>query len=103
MHLLEIIVKEKEGIQLLNEFFSLRYTDGISKIDVFNERLQVLKDTTLSITEEVVKMPSKLRIKQLNFLDLFDQYKFDPIRQNNMVHEDIVTEYKVAMSSTLVC
>ena len=40
--------KEKNGILLLNEFFSLRYTDGISKIDVFNERLQALKETLLS-------------------------------------------------------
>ncbi len=69
--------KEKEGIQLLNEFFSLRYTDGISTIDVFNERLQVLKETSLSITEESVKKTSKLRVKQLNFLDLFNQYECD--------------------------
>lgn len=38
--------KEKDGVQLLNEFFSLKYTDGINTIDVFNERLQVLKDAS---------------------------------------------------------
>ena len=86
--------KEKEGIQLLNEFFSLRYTDGINTIDILNERLQVLKDTSLSITDEVVKMPSKLRVKQLNFLDLFNQYEFEPITQNGMVHEDCIIECK---------
>lgn len=64
--------KEKDGIELLNEFFSLRYTDGISKIDVFNERLQTLKETSLSITEESVKMTSKACVKQLNLLDHFD-------------------------------
>ena len=85
--------KEKDGIQLLNEFFSLRYTDGINTIDVFNERLQVLKETSLSITEESVKMTSKSRVKQLNFLNLFDQYKFEPITHNDMVCEDIEIEY----------
>ena len=85
--------KEKEGIQLLNEFFSLRYTDGISTIDVFNERLQALKETLLSTTEESVKIISKSRVKQLNFLDLFDQYEFEPITQNDMVCEDIELEY----------
>lgn len=64
--------KEKDGIELLNEFFSLRYTDGISKIDVFNERFQTLKETSLSITEESVKMTSKACVKQLNLLDHFD-------------------------------
>ena len=86
-------LKEKDGKQLLNEFFSLKYTDGISTIDVFNERLQVLKEASLSITEESVKMTSKSRVKQLNFLDLFDQYEFEPITQNDMACEDIEVEY----------
>ena len=64
--------KEKDGIELLNDFFSLRYTDGISTIEVFNERLQALKETSLSITEESVKMTSKACVKQLNLLDHFD-------------------------------
>lgn len=85
--------KEKDGIKLLNEFFSLKYTDDINTIDVFNERLQILKDTSLSITEEVVKVTSKPRVKQLNFLDLFDQYELDPITQNFMVREDIEVKY----------
>lgn len=85
--------KEKDGIQLLNEFFSLRYTDGISMINVFNKRLQILKETSLSNTEESVKKTSKSRVKQLNFLDLFGQYEFEPITQNDMVCEDIEIEY----------
>ena len=87
---------EKDGVQLLNEFFSLRYTDGINTIDLFNKRLKVLKDTSLSITVEVIKRTSKPRVKQLNFLDLFDQYEFEPITQNSMVHEDNVIEYNDA-------
>ena len=85
--------KEKDGIQLLNEFFLLRYTDSISTIDVFNERLQILKETSFSIIEESVKMTSRSRVKQLNFLDLFDQYEFEPITQNDMVCEDVELEY----------
>lgn len=85
--------KEKDGIQLLNEFFSLRYTDDINTIDVFNEKLQVLKDASLSITEEVIKITSKPHVKQLNFLDLFDQYELEPITQNFMVREDIEVKY----------
>ena len=89
--------KEKDGIQLLNEFFSLRYIDGINTIDVFNERLQVLKDTSLSVTEEIVKITNKSRVRQLNFLELLDQYEFEPITQNDLVCEDNTVEYKAAL------
>lgn len=85
--------KEKDGIKLLNEFFSLKYTDEINTIDKFTERLQLLKNTSLSVTEEVIKRTSKPRIKQLSFLDLFDQYELEPIKQNFMVREDIEVEY----------
>ncbi len=85
--------KEKEGIQLLNKFFSLRYTNGINSLEFFEKRLQVLKETSLSVTEEVVKKFDKPRVKQLNFLDLLDQYELDPITQNCMVREDIKVEY----------
>ena len=81
--------KEKDGIQLLNEFFLLRYTDSISTIDVFNERLQILKETSFSITEESVKMTSRSRVKQLNFLDLVNQYEFEGHLQN---HVDYLTQ-----------
>lgn len=85
--------KEKDGIKLLNEFFSLKYTDEINTIDKFTERLQLLKNTSLSVTEEVIKRTSKPRIKQLSFLDLFDQYELEPIKQNFMIREDIEVEY----------
>ena len=78
---------------MLNEFFSLKYTDEINTIDKFTERLQLLKNTSLSVTEEVIKRTSKPRIKQLSFLDLFDQYELEPIKQNFMVREDIEVEY----------
>ncbi len=75
--------KEKDGIQLLNEFFSLRYKSGITTIDDFYERLQVLKDASVPIAVEVVERASKPHVRQLNFLELFDQFEFKPIPQNN--------------------
>ena len=87
--------KEKDGVQLLNEFFTLKYTCGINTIDVFNKRLQVLKETSLSIPEKVVERINNPCVKQLNFFDLFNQYEFEPITQNGLVREDNVVEYKV--------
>ena len=85
--------KEKEGVLLLNEFFSLRYTDGIRSLKIFNEKLQFLKETSLSVTVEKVERINKPRVKQLNFFDLFDQYELEPITENCMVREDIEVEY----------
>ena len=39
------------------------------------------------------KTSNKIIPKQLNFLDLLDQYELDPITQNCMVREDIEVEY----------
>lgn len=88
--------KEKDGVQLLNEFFFLRFTDGINTIDDFYKRLQALKRTASLITVEVVKSISKPRVRQLSIFDLFDQYEFDPITQNDLVCEDNSVEYKTA-------
>lgn len=38
-------------------------------------------------------------IRQLNFLDLFDQYELEPITQNIMVHEDYEIEYSKSYKS----
>ena len=85
--------KEKEGLLLLNEFFSLRYTDGIRSLKIFNEKLQFLKETSLSVTVEKVERINKPRVKQLNLFDLFDQYELEPITQNSMLHESAEIQY----------
>lgn len=85
--------KEKEGVLLLNEFFSLRYTDGIRSLKIFNEKLQFLKETSLSVTVEKVERIHKPRVKQLNLFDLFDQYELEPITQNSMLHESAEIQY----------
>lgn len=86
-------MNEQEGVLLLNEFFFSRYTDGIISLELFNDRLQILKNTSLPVTVEVVKKIDTSRVKQLNFFDLFDQYELEPITQNCMVREDIKVEY----------
>lgn len=85
--------KETEGVQLLNDFFSLRYTENITTLDTFIKKLQALKDTSLSVKIEMVKRKSKPFVKQLNFLALFDQYELDPITENCMLREGIEVEY----------
>lgn len=88
---------ENAGVQLLNEFFSLKYIDGKNTIDIFNNRLRTLKDTSVSISVEVIKSINKPCVRQLNFFDLFEQYEFEPITQNDIVSEDNVIEYKTAL------
>ncbi|MBP5683066.1 MAG: site-specific DNA-methyltransferase [Bacteroidales bacterium] len=39
---------------------------------------------------------NQVHIKQLNFLNLFEQYAFEPITQNSMIRETISIEYKTA-------
>lgn len=85
--------KEKDGVHLLDEFFSLRYTCGINSLEIFNEKLQTLKDAPLSVSVKVVERINKPRIKQLNLFDLFDQYELEPITQNFIVREDPEIEY----------
>ena len=77
-------------ISILNHFFYDKYALGVSNIDYYYDELNSIK------TDKVVKVSKKLtplHIKQLNFLDLFEQYAFDCITENSMVSEDINTEY----------
>ena len=53
-----------------------------------NELDGIVVDSSANKTIEKTR-----RIKQLNFLDLFDQYSDNPIVENCMVHEDIDIEY----------
>lgn len=51
--------------------------------------------------EKVVK-PTKQAYKQLNFLDLFDQYADSPIVENYMAHEEL-SEYGMRIDTTKNC
>ena len=55
------------------------------------ENLNKIKSITYEKKQEKRKIK---RIKQLNFLALFDKYADNPIVENYMVHEDIPTSYE---------
>lgn len=52
-------------------------------------------DKTRTENKSIIRpnLSKPVHIKQLNFLDLFDQYELEPITQNCMVREDIEVEY----------
>lgn len=85
--------KEREGVQLLNDFFALRYTTGVKSIDVFHEKLKILKEQIPAVAVEEAKRKSEPRIKQLSLLDLFEQYADSNIVENTFVCEDFESEY----------
>lgn len=86
----------------------LDYTDeiilhqgvGLTKEEVKLARSIWHKIINRRLTREMLEKPVEKRQNnkqqyhtQLNFLDLFDQYEFEPITQNSLVHEDDVLEY----------
>ena len=79
-----------QAISILDDFFRAKYTSGVTNLISYSDRLERIVAEKVDAREMKVR---NNRIKQLNFLDLFDQYEFEPITQNNMVHEDIVDVY----------
>ena len=55
-------------------------------------------DNTRTEDKSIIRQnqPKPAHVKQLNFFNLFDQYEFEPITQNNMVRDENIVEYKVA-------
>lgn len=80
-----------QTISVLDDFFKAKYTNGVTDLIGYSARIESLV-AGKPIVKELKKKVN--RIKQLNLLDLFDQYKFEPITQNSLVHEDNVDEYK---------
>lgn len=78
-----------QTVAILNDFFRKKYTSGQIDLSIFQNELDgIVVDSSAKKTIEKTR-----RIKQLNFLDLFDQYSDNPIVENCMVHEDIDIEY----------
>lgn len=80
-----------QTISVLDDFFRAKYTNGEINLNSYSDRLERI------FAEKVVAKKMKVkkeRIKQLNFLDLFDQYEFEPVTQNDMVREGDMFEYK---------
>lgn len=72
-------------ISLLDRFFREKYSSG--KIN-----LNIYLDEFSKINQEEKEVKSKIknvRVKQLSFMSLFEQYGESPIVDNGMVHEDI--------------
>ncbi len=80
-------------VSILNDFFRAKYTNGVTDLISYSDRIERLKSGKPVVKELTVRVG---RIKQLNFFDLFDQYEFEPITQNDMVREDDVVEYETA-------
>lgn len=80
----------KSGITLLNNFFENRYSKGIIELKKLNEELYLLKKD-FSLPPITYKKTNRIkqRIKQLNFLDLFNKYSDNNIIDNSSVCEEI--------------
>lgn len=75
---------------ILDDFFRAKYTNGITDLMSYSDKIErLLSDKPIS-NELPVKTD---RVKQLNFLDLFDQYNLEPITQNSIAREGIEIEY----------
>lgn len=80
-----------QTISVLDDFFRAKYTSVVTNLAYYSARLERI------FAEKVVDRKMKVkndRIKQLNFLDLFDQYEFESITQNHIVREGDMIEYK---------
>lgn len=80
-----------QTISVLDDFFKAKYTNGVTDLISYSDRIERLLEGTPIVKETKVKAD---KIKQLKFLDLFDQYEFGAITQNNLVHKDSVVKYK---------
>ena len=75
-------------IELLNHFFTNKYTSNTIDLLSYKERLKAIEsEKTTETSKKIVK-----HVKQLNYLDIFNQFEYGPIAQNSIVHED--TEIK---------
>jgi len=72
-------------VLVLDDFFRTKYTNGVTDLACYSNRIEQL------VAEESVIRETKgktSKIKQLNLLELFDQYEFEPIIQNYVVCDD---------------
>lgn len=79
----------QQCLEILNDFFVEKYTSGQVQLSFYKDRLTLVKSQRVNIKPK----GKDKRIKQLNFLDLFDQYELEPITQNLMVRDDTEIKY----------
>lgn len=80
----------QQCVNLLDCFFREKFTCGIVGLEYFWGELQKIKGKG---THSQTIKKTAVHYKQLNFLDLFEQYAFDSITENTMVSEDMSPEY----------
>lgn len=78
-------------ITILDDFFRTKYSGRQINLLSYSDRLEKVNIEN-KITKEVKVKQKIVHYKQLNFLDLFEQFAFDSITENHMLNEDI--EYK---------
>lgn len=83
-------------INLLDKFFRKKYTSDFIDLSLFEVQLNRILDTYKAITPRKIK---SIRVKQLNLLDLFDEYGESSIVENNMVREDSFDSYDTIRSN----
>lgn len=94
-----------QTISILDDFFKTKFTGGLTDLLYYSDRLERLVAEKQIAKETKVK--SK-RIKQLNLSNLFEQYAYNPIAENCMVHENdqedhYTTPYDFCIDSTKNC
>lgn len=72
-------------ISLLDRFFREKYSSGKIDLNIYLDDFSKIKQKK----KEVKTKTKNVRVKQLSFMSLFDQYGVSPIVDNGMVHEDI--------------
>lgn len=78
------------GVKLFNKFFKLKYTNGYYSIDKLVEEFNALKNRNPKVKVKKVVKEFKPRIKQLNLLNLFEQYADSNIVENFELREKTV-------------
>jgi adenine-specific DNA-methyltransferase len=87
-------------INLLDTFFRDKYTSDSFSLDSYEEKLNRILATQELDNSRCQRVK---RIKQLNFLDLFDEYGTSSIVENNIVCEESVVYCKtLSAKSTLL-
>ena len=72
-------------VNLLDDFFRSKYTNGEIQLSYYLDSLHRIKEEKNHVISSKAKT---VRIKQLNFFEIFDQYTNAPIVHNNMLHEN---------------
>ena len=77
-----------QTISILDDFFRTKYTNGMTDLKSYTDRIDRLVADKPIAKELTVKAD---RVKQLSFFGLFNQHEPEPIAQNDLVLEGIET------------